>query len=292
MGSQVAQTPVVSQLLPQEEPDRVKLVYLVTFVHPARPRSDTGQVLRSPDRYSRKDLCNALLDSFAHPVYGDVGNQAAFGGGSSVRVLKMVVFAERHKPNDEGETHWHYHVALKADRTFRYLPIKRALMTRHSMASHWSCTHDGYWSTVRYGSWPSSAKPLSVLDPTPLCWSLGGPHEPLWEAAQEPTTAAALEKRRLKAAKHAAEEGREEPRVSEIDVWPIIVRHGIRSSDDDQHTHRRLIEVAIDTCSPAFVSFLFRIQKRLPGLIDDVCTWQEVHDIVVGSQMSRMQCLS
>jgi len=132
---------------------------------------------------------------------------------------------------------------------------------------------------------------LSALDAFPLLWSADGEHEPLLDAMQEPTTAAALEERRNRATMQAAEQGKDEPRVSEIDVWPLVVRHGIRNTDDNQEAHLRLIAVARETCSPAMMSFLFRIRRRLPSLIDDVWTWEEVHDKVALSQRSRMQCL-
>jgi hypothetical protein len=144
---------------------------------------------------------------------------------------------------------------------------------------------------MQYGCFPSPAKPLAALDTSPLCWKSDGPHEPLFEAAKEPTTAVALVDRRQKCVMRAAEAGHEEPRPSDIDVWPIVVRHGIRNTHDNQQAHLRLIAVARQTCSPAMVTYLFRIRRRLPSLIDDVWTWEEVHDLVALSQKPRMVCL-
>ena len=109
----------------------------------------------------------------------------------------FVVFLERHSPSaDGGQGQVHFHVAIKASASFRFMPYKRALRERHGLATHWSTLHTGYWSAVRYGCVPSSKKPLLELDPTPFAWSCRGPHPPLFEVAQEPTTAAALSRRR------------------------------------------------------------------------------------------------
>ena len=273
-----------------EEPSRRKAVYLVTVAHPQASHSTTGAQLRSPDTFTRDDLQRYLLDAFANPAYADSGNQAG-SAGTSVLVLSMVVFQEYHKEAADGEAHRHYHVAVRATHSHLFAPRKRALLARHGVASHWSSSHDTYSSALRYCGMPSPRKPLAALDAFPLLWSADGEHEPMVDAMQEPTTAAALEERRHKATLQAAEEGTGEPRVSEIDVWPIVVRHGIRNTDDNQEAHLRLIAVARETCSPAMMSFLFRIRRRLPSLIDDVWTWEEVHDKVALSQRSRMQCL-
>ena len=103
--------------------------------------------------------------------------------------------------------------------------------------------------------------------------------------------ASAIAGRRLQARRQAAQAGREEPRPSEVDVWPLVVRHGIRNTADNQQAHLRLIQIARETCSPAMLASLFRIRKRLPALIDDVWTWEEIHDHVALSEKSRMDCL-
>jgi hypothetical protein len=85
----------------------------------------------------------------------------------------------------------HFHVALLGSRCFRFLSLKRALLERHGLASHWSSSHVGYWSAVRYGFMPTPRKPASEIDPEPLRWAAGGLHPPLFEASQEPVTARA-----------------------------------------------------------------------------------------------------
>ena len=288
------QVTIFGEVLEVEVPGQRKSVYLITVSHPVSTHSATGEELKAPDNFSRIDLLNAILHSFQRPVYTNSGNQAAQATGNrgTVRVLKMVIFAENHQADESGQAHRHYHVGLKADVAFFFAPYKRALLRYHGIASNWSCKHDGYFSVVRYGAWASPKKPIAALDTSPVAWKCDGPHEPLHEACQEPTTAAAVTKRRLNAELKAAEEGKEAPRPSDIDVWPIVVRHKIRNTHDNREAHLRLIEVALDTCSPAMVKYLFANRRRLPGLIDDVWQWEEVHHRVELSGRTRMQCLT
>ena len=48
-----------------------------------------------------------------------------------------------HKPDENGERHVHYHVALQLAERRRYLPLKNALLLHSHLLSDWSCTHDG-----------------------------------------------------------------------------------------------------------------------------------------------------
>jgi len=89
----------------------------------------------------------------------------------------------------------------------------------------------------------------------------------------------------------AGEGGTEEPRPTEVDVWPLVVRHNTRNTADNQEAHLRLIQVARECCSPAMFAFLFRIRRRLPALIDDVWLWEEIDDHVVLSNESREDAL-
>ena len=117
---------VLAEVLTPEECARRKAVYLVTFAHPQQEHSTTGQRLRSPDAYSREDLLRFLQDVFNNPVYVNDGNRAAYEGQRRVRLLKVVIFAEYHKPDAGGVAHRHYHVALKAAESFLFAPFKRA----------------------------------------------------------------------------------------------------------------------------------------------------------------------
>ena len=167
----------------EEDCGTSKSVYLVTFPHPRVERSMDGTVLRAPGSLTREELRDLFLQTLA-------ALQA-----SRLRPLifkRMAIFQEKH-----GSGNVHYHVALLADRCFRFLPFKRTFLVHHGLASHWSCTHDHYASCVAYGYVPSPSKPQDECDPTPLlCAPPGSQHPPLAEASRLPTTDATLAQRR------------------------------------------------------------------------------------------------
>ena len=175
-------------LLAEEDAAR-KAVYLVTLPHPGQAAQGT-QGLVAPDSLTREQVVQMILDAVAHPMYQDAAAQSR--AGPSVRVEQMVVYQGLHSPDRQGVAHAHFHVALKLSGTARFVVYKRALRVRHNVASHWSCSHQGYWSAVRYGFFETPRKPATSLDAQPLTWSRSGPHPPLFEASQEPNTAAAL----------------------------------------------------------------------------------------------------
>ena len=77
-----------------------------------------------------------------------------------------------------------------------------------------------------------------------MAWAAVGTHPPLREAMRTPTTADALAARRVSKEDSAAESGEAEPRVSEIDVWPLVVAHNIRNTAENPDGHLELIKVA------------------------------------------------
>lgn len=223
-------------------PDVQRRAYLVTIPHPrawrpagrllTKTASDsTGGALASPGDMTRADIEKAFLDAARRPVYEHehLSNRAA-----GVELEQMAVFMELHEPKagdaDDVPRLPHYHVALQAKRSFRFLPFKRALRARHGLATHWSCDHTGYFSAVRYCALPTPTKPQSELDPEPRLWAAHGLHKPLFEACQEPTTAAALQQRRENRVRCALEHGKAEPRATEMDLYAAIVRGGYRNN--------------------------------------------------------------
>ena len=184
-------------------------------------------------------------------------------------------------------------ILIKSNNKFRFMPIKRALLARSHIATHWSTSHTEYWSGIRYCYFPSPpAKPASSLDKESLPWSASGVYEDLFEEAQEHATVPALQRRREAKVLCAAAKGESEPRPNEIDLWPLIVRHNIRNTDDNREAHLQLIAKAKEVCTPAMQTFLFRIRRKLPSLIDDVWQWEEASDRVELSIKSRLTALS
>lgn len=266
----------------EPESDKRKAVYLVTLPH---PQDNSG--LRAPGSFSRRDIVSMLIDVFAHPVYVDAA--AAGRGRSSLALHKMVVFRELHALNATGERPVHYHVALCASNTFRWGPFKRAMREKYSVASHWSDSHDGYWSAVRYGTMWTPKKPQAEIDNEPLAWCLHGEHRNLFDSSQEPVTALATLRRREYKVKKASEEGKAEPRADELDLYAVIVREGFRNTPDDPWAAKKLIKHLREFGGRAKWQVAWRMRARLPGLIDDVWTWETVSDDLVLLGQSRQE---
>jgi len=264
-------------VIEEEKRDGNRSVYFVTLSHPRQKYSSCGVALRAPESISKKKLVEFILAACAEPVYGDARNRQHAAGSVSLKF--MSVWREFHKADDDGELHVHDHVALLGFRSFRFLPVKRALLTKFGLASHWSCTHEGYHSAISYVYLPSEKKPVASLDRAPLLWAAPGWRHPAPdECCYPPCTAEALLARRQKAIDTAMEKGKADPRIQEIDVWPLVVRANIRYTDDDHTAHKRLMAYAKAYSSPAMVAFLFKNRSRLPGLINDIWAWETVED--------------
>ena len=134
---------------------------------------------------------------------------------------------------------------------------------------------------------PSPTKPTDSLDREPLLWAKTGVHPPLHECCHEPLTAVALSAKRLKMEHKAAECGDKEPRLTEFDVYPLVVKNGFRNTSNSRTAHLELIAFAKESCSPGMQAFLFKIRARLPSLIDDVWQWEEVGDTLAPARRSR-----
>ena len=251
----------------EEKSGSRKCVYNVTFPHPQQARSAGGVLLLAPEKLTKEEMQTHFLAACADPLYTDQRS-------GSVTLELASVFAEFHKADAEGAAHKHYHVGVKSAQPFRFLPVKRALLHDFGLASHWSCTHEGYWSVIRYCFVPSPQKPRAALDPSPLVWAREGKHPPLLECCHEPLQAEALRKRRQLLDDRAAETGEKPAKMSEMDVWPVVVGKGFRNTPEDRTAHLRLIAFAKRSCSAPMQQFLFRIRARLPALIDDVWSWE------------------
>ena len=252
-----------------------KAVYLVTLPHPRQIEGGHDN-LRSPGTMTRQDVVSMFLEVFRRPEYVDAA--AASRNGPSIQVDKMVVFQELHKADENGLRHAHYHIALQLSGTARFAPYKRALRMRFGVASHWSCTHDGYWSTVRYGFVWTPKKPKEDLDKQPFCWSRQGQHPPLSEASQPNNMAAALKKRREHKVELAIGAGKPEPRATELDLYSIIVEKGFRNTADEPWAHKRLIEHLRNSASPSVFNLAWKLRSKLGALIDDVWAWETISD--------------
>ena len=272
--------------------DAHRAVYLITFSHPQQRHSADGRALVAPEAFTREGIALAVRDAAARPMHS-----ARWLRQHPDHVVRpndidmLTVFREFHAEADGTRGHVHYHVAILFAQDHRFAPMKNALLWANGLASHWSCSHTGYWSAVRYGRVPRPTKPQAALDPAPFTWAAAGPHPPLDACVHEPTCAKALEARRTRVEHAASAAGKGAPHVREVDVWPVVVASGVRVDGGSQLAEKRLIRYAKAHCSDPMVAFLFKNRHRLAGLIRDAWAWEEVDTAIATAEMSRTDIL-
>ena len=262
-------------------------VYLVTLSRPKQDFSSNGIRLRAPAEFSKKQILAFVREACEHPAYL---NHLCRASGSKVSLLRVCVFREFYKPDENGVADIHDHLPLLAEGSFRFMPVKRALLNRRGLASHWSCTHTGYWSALRYCVVPSPKKPLVSLDQAPEVWPESHPaHD---ECVHAPVTAEAIQAKRKKACDTRAEEGKSEPRPTDMDVWALVVRSGIYNAPDDPFADLKLAQYAKLHCSITMCHYLFKNRAKLNALIDDIWRWEKIDDVVAACSRTRPQAMS
>lgn len=258
-----------------EDASKSKQAYLVTLPHTLEESSADGHKLVPPGTFTREEVGGFFLAVLA-------GTQGGRVQPLGFRLLS--VFLERH---NTGEIH--YHVALLADRCFRFAPLKRELLRAHGLASHWSCTHDGYASCVAYCYLPSPKKPMDELDPSPWLWAANSaPHPPLAEASRAPVTTKALAKLRERERQQRHADGKGEKRCREVDIWPIVVEQNIQPGADSAE---RVMAYAKRCGGPMLVEFCFQHWDRLQAIVEKSWKAQQVEDFVSFHNKSRWQVL-
>jgi len=261
--------------LGEEKSDASKQAYVVTASHTITEFNISGTKLVTPSSYSREQVRDLMLQALE-------ATQAA--KLIPLTILLMAIFQERHV---SGQIH--YHIALIADRCFRFNPLKKELLRLGGLATHWSCTHDGYASCVAYGYLPSLTKRPEHLDPTPLTWAPEGKvHPPLKEASRAPVTAKASAKRREKERLGKAAEGKSEPRFRDVDLWPIVIQENIPV---DELSAERVMLYAKRCGGYAMVDFCFHNWDRLPALVARSWKVERVENYIEQHSKSRIDIL-
>ena len=265
-------------------------VYLVTLPHPRRSVSSSGRQLVAPGSLSKTDVLNKFLDACAAPMYAD---GRMLSNPQPVPIKLAGLWRELHQEDLEGQAYPHDHVPVLAERQFRFNPVKKALLERHGLASHWSCSHDGCWSAIRYLVYESPDKSAEALDNDPVLFAAAGSHPSLEECCHEPLTAAALRSRRLRADHAAAGKGSASARVTELDIFPLVVQNGFgqQKGDDDQEAALRLISFVKTSCSIPIQNFVFKHRHRIPSLIEDIWAWERVEEEVAARRRSAVEDL-
>ena len=284
---QAHQQPVIGWMLGEEAPEGSKLMaYMITLPFPKQMRTGDGVLLVPSSEFTKTELAAKIKDAFQHP---DSHNPAQ-ALPSPIELQRFGIWREWHVEDENGIKHQHDHVPILTYGSFRYLAVKRALLLRHGFASHWS-RHTGYWSMVRYLAMPSPKKPLQSLDPWPLLWDSSGVHPALTDSCYAPVTGSALTARRHLAAQKAAEKGKSDPRVTDLDIWALVVRAGLRNTADDRQAHLRLAAHAKAHCGEAVVHYLWKKRHQLPAMIDDIWLWENIEEAAKAAQMSRKEAV-
>ena len=250
-----------------ERPDFQKRVYLVTLPHPQQQAASNGRALVAPGSKTRAEVLAAL----------QAACQAAWAGRAApLQLQRAAVFQERHCG---GATH--YHVALLANRPFRFAPVKEALLAASGLASHWSSTHDGYHSCVAYCYVPTPRKQQADLDGEPLLWPAD--HPALAEASRAPVTARATAANAERARRLQAEKGKPE-RFSVIQLWPVVIAQNFRGPAAAE----ALMSYAKRCGGQTMVEWLFANWQKVPDLIERCWEVEQVEDFVARANKSRL----
>ena len=136
--------------------------WLVTLPHPKQLQNNEGILLVPPSQSSKPQILKNTMDCLARPESRNPANPTP----TPIPVNRAGVWREKHQEDEHGKANLHDHVALSTGTSYRYLLVKRALLIRYGLASHWS-RHHGYNTMVRYLSVPSEKKPKNTLDPWP-----------------------------------------------------------------------------------------------------------------------------
>ena len=254
------------------ECDKPRRAYLVTLSHTDKEESGDGQKLVAPGTYTRVEVKDFFLGAVA-------STQAS--REQPLAFTSVAVFQERHK---SGEIH--YHVAVLADKCFRFAALKRHLLAAHGLASHWSGKTDGYAGCIAYCYLPSPSKAVEELDPTPELWP--ATHPPLSEASRGAVSAKKLAENREDQRRKRAAKGKAEQRVREVDLWPIIIRENILP---DEVCAEKLMAYAKRSGGKALVEFCFANWDKLPGIVAKSWKTEKVEDLVAVAARSRMEIL-
>ena len=106
-------------------------VYLVTLPPPAQSHAASGERLVAPGSLAKRDVLAAFLNSCANPVYTDFHSRST---GCSVRLDQCGVWREFCIAVVNLVHPEHDHIAVLGAGSFRFLPVKRALLQRQGAA--------------------------------------------------------------------------------------------------------------------------------------------------------------
>eukprot|EP00973_Karenia_brevis_P070357 9780327-Karenia_brevis.AAC.1 len=257
-----------------ENVSTAKAVYLVTLAHPKSSHAQDGTPLKPPSSYQKKEIIQAFLSAMEATNSGRI---------TPLSFELLCVFREKHASEE-----LHDHVATKAQRGYRFMALKRYLLQHYGLASHWSCSHDGYHTCISYGYEPNPPhKSLADLDKEPERWALKGVHPPLEKASKGPVTGKAIGAHRESARLKRLDQ-KKTTKFEDIDLWPIVIRENIL---DSPVSAEMLMGYAKRCGGEHMVKFCFRQWDKLPQLIQRCWKIERVEDFVAKAHKSRVDVL-
>lgn len=244
--------------LGDEKKGALKFFYLVTL---SRILPETlnaaGGALLDVANFSRKQIAIAVRKAFNEPLPPQGGGGRPRSSTENI-VKKLVVFLEKHA---DGSTH--YHVAVYLFVQARWEAVKRTLRDRDKLAAHFSCSHDGWWSVLRYGTEFSKK---DGVDDKPFSWLARGEVLDLFEEAQEPYQAPAWVARRQRNDIKAAKEEKKAV-FTKLDFTSLVLAKELDS-------RAQVLRYVQQHGTVAMQMFVNVHQKHLNDFLEDAWEWK------------------
>ena len=263
-------------LLAEEEvPTALQQVYLITMARVLTATLPDGSNFRDLQSVERKDIAQAVLDAFNNPMSTGAGSaggrpRAPAADGKTSTVSLLAVFREAH---EDGAPH--FHIVVKLARTYRWKNIKRTLLERHKLPSHFSSSHRLLWSAMRYCYIETPKKPN--VDTAPWLWTpawTGFASEQtkvdLFDLSQEPYRADSWRKRRIDAEKEASKKQCKQA-FTKLDLTSVIIAKHLWSKD-------ALCAYTQDYGSHLMKTYVHNRQRKLDADIEDAAEWASAKD--------------
>ena len=246
-----------------------KMVYLITISRVLSERLQGGD-LRDVTTLTRQDVQECVLDAWENPVHSGRGGRPRQSDGGLVK--KMVVFQESHADGAR-----HFHVAVLLNSQMRFAAVKRTLLDRHHLPSHFSTTHQQWWSAVKYGCEATPKKP--VVDTDPLQWvPPGAASIDLFEDSQQPFQAGAWVKRREGKDRESLKKG-EHATFTKLDFTALVLAKNLRSKAS-------VLKYFQDHGTVAMQAFGAKHQRKQDEYLEDAFEWSVAGDTAAAESMS------
>ncbi|CAE7343110.1 unnamed protein product, partial [Symbiodinium microadriaticum] len=268
----------ILEMLGSEDDSKKTQVHFITFSR-LLPGTVELRDLRDLESMSREDIACCVWKAFDEPLAAGRGRPPT----ATELVRKIAVFREEHA---DGMHHFHVAVLLRQSRSF--VAAKRTLRERDHLAAHFSASHTGFWSAVRYGHIPTAKKP--EVDATPLSWSEDGGWGALdlFAESQRPWMAHVW-KRRHEASTHNA------PVLDLAVTWAFFEESAKQASSGSQHGSKRqkfnkldltsiilaknlttkaaVLAYAQDHGTAEMQVFVHAQQRKLPEFLQEAAEW-------------------